>query len=325
MTTPATELLIGDSPPMRQARALIERFGSTNLNVLLEGPTGSGKELAAQALHAASGRKGSMVAFNVCAIPDAMFEDALFGHVRGAFSGATADHRGYLREAHGGTVFLDEVSALAPQCQAKLLRAVETRQFRPVGASADQRSDFRLVSATNVQLGTLVTAGTFREDLAHRLATAVIRLPALRERMQDLPALVAGILAQVDPSGSLSLSAGALRPLLAHGWPGNVRELRSVLERAAALASDRVIEQVDMQRALRHGSAVLELGPLRHEFSRRRVLIVLEGTAWNIEDAARELGVHRATLYRRIRRLGLTPDTDTAVGMKPPRGAESTA
>ncbi len=217
------------------------------------------------------------------------------------------------------------MSTLAPQSQVKLLRAIETREFRPVGARADKSSDFRLVSATNIDLRTVISNGTFREDLAHRLATAVIRLPALRERMQDMPALVAGILGQLDPSGALTFTTAALRPLLLHRWPGNVRELRSVLERAAALTVSRVIDREDTERALHNGSAHGEPAAMRSEFTQRRILEVLDETGWNIVAAARVLGVHRATLYRRMRRLGMVDTVKVLNSPEAPRSAESTA
>jgi DNA-binding NtrC family response regulator len=183
------DLLVGESAVMVRLRDLVLRLAPARLPVLVQGPTGAGKELVAQALHRASGRKGRCVAFNACAIPDAMFEDALFGHVRGAFSGASHDHTGYLGEANGGTVFMDEIGSLGIDAQAKLLRAVETRVFRPVGARRDQESDFRLVTATNVRLGDLVGTGRFRPDLAHRISAAVITVPALAEHPEDIPAL----------------------------------------------------------------------------------------------------------------------------------------
>ena len=170
--------LIGDSTAMHHLRAQITRVASSQIPVLIEGPTGSGKELVAQALHRESERKGPLVAVNVCAIADTMFEDAMFGHVRGAFSGAIGDHTGYLLEAHRGTVFLDEIGSLAIGAQIKLLRALETHEFRPVGARGDRTSDFRLIAATNVPLAKAVSEGAFRADLAFRLSGVVIRVPS---------------------------------------------------------------------------------------------------------------------------------------------------
>src|SRR3954470_19051267 len=181
--------IVGDSSAIQQLRALIATVAPTRLPVLVEGPTGSGKELVAAALHQASGRRGRLVAFNVCAIGDALFEDALFGHVRGAFTGAANDSAGFLREADAGTVFLDEISGLPWALQAKLLRAVETGEFRPVGAARDARSDFRVVAATNEHLDDLVECGRFRADLKHRIGGVVISVPTLAERVDDIPDL----------------------------------------------------------------------------------------------------------------------------------------
>lgn len=297
------DVLIGDSPLIREARALIAKIAPTRLNVLIEGPTGSGKELAAEALHQASGRQGGFVACNVCAIPDAMFEDTLFGHARGAFSGAIAEHRGYMAEADGGTLFLDELSGLARHNQVKLLRALETRRFRPVGARADAMSDFRLIAATNMPLASLTESGELRLDLAHRVATAIVNLPALRDRLADIPMLAAHFLARLDASCPMLLSSDAVCALQAHDWPGNVRELRNVVERAAALASGRALEQEDISRAL-WVTGRESLGPdSRAKFLQRRLLEVLHENDWDITATSRALGVHRTTLWRRLRQI----------------------
>src|SRR5678816_48003 len=171
--------LIGDSFPMQRLRALIARVAPTNVPVLIEGATGTGKELVAAMLHRLSGRGGAFVPFNVCALPDSMFEDALFGHVKGAYTGAAGDTLGYLREANGGTAFFDEISGLALGLQPKLLRAIETRTIRAVGSSRDVTSDFRVVAATNECLDELVDAGRFRADLNHRLSGLVLTVPTL--------------------------------------------------------------------------------------------------------------------------------------------------
>jgi DNA-binding NtrC family response regulator len=303
----AVDLLVGESPGIREARRLIQEIGPTNLNVLLEGPTGSGKELAAQALHAVSRRSGRLVSLNVCAIPDTMFEDAFFGHVRGAFSGALATHRGYLAEADRGTLFLDEIGALASHHQVKLLRAIETRAFRAVGAGAETTSEFRVVSAVNVDLSGLIASGMFRSDLAHRLAGVIVRLPSLRERLEDLPALVSHLLRRNARDRDYALTPGAMAALRAHPWAGNVRELRNVLERAVAFAHRASIEAPEVQRALAFGEAREIHCPRGQDFEHRRLLEVIRGVDGNMSEAARELGMHRATLYRRLRRLGARP------------------
>src|SRR5512146_522674 len=182
--------LIGDSKPMQRLRALIARVAPTKVPVLIEGETGTGKELVAASLHKQSRRDGAFVAFNVCALSDSMFEDALFGHAKGAFTGAVGESLGFLREANGGTAFLDEISGLPLAQQAKLLRALETGVVRPIGSARDAITDFRLIAATNERVDDLVDQGRFRPDLAHRLRGLVLTLPTLAERVDDIPALV---------------------------------------------------------------------------------------------------------------------------------------
>ena len=302
--------LIGTSRVMVELRATIQKVAPLPLPVLVVGPRGAGKELVAQALHAASGRSGRFVAFNACAIADSMFEDALFGHVRGAFTGAVHDAPGYLTEAHHGTAFFDEITGVAVPNQRKLLRVFETRTFRPVGARADRESDFRLISATNDDVEAMVTDGRFRSDLADRIGVVLIRVPSLRERMSDIPALAEHFLRQMDPSGAVTLSSAALRPLDTYAWPGNVRQLRHILHRAVLSAASTYVERVDVEAALGSSLApVIETGVSRDDFERRRLVAVMDSVEWSIERAAIALGVHESTVYRRLRRHRLTGQT----------------
>ncbi|MFL5605603.1 MAG: sigma 54-interacting transcriptional regulator [Gemmatimonadaceae bacterium] len=298
----ACRMLIGDSIPMRQLRAVIARVAASALPVLIEGETGAGKELVARALHQASGRGGALVSFNVCAIADTMFEDALFGHVRGAYTGAVQSAPGYLAEANGGTLFLDEISGLPSGSQAKLLRAIETKEFRPVGANADRRSDFRVVAASNESLASLVEAGRFRRDLSHRLGGIRLAVPALRERAEDIPALVHRFSAQCTVLGTepVTFSESALRRLQAYNWPGNVRELRYVVEAASTLAIRPMLGAEDVTPFLVAATGAPERRAAYHD---QQLLTHLEQSAWDINEAARRLGVHRATVYRRLKRL----------------------
>lgn len=275
----------------------------TTLPVLIQGPTGAGKEVVATALHAMGGRTGSLVAFNVCAIGDAVFEDALFGHVRGAFTGAVSDSTGLLREADRGTVFLDEVSGLPLASQAKLLRAIDTRRFRPVGARCDVTSDFRVVAATNERLSDLVASGRFREDLAHRLGAVVIDVPSLTEHASDVAELAVHFLRTIR--SDLRLEADALVLLESYSWPGNVRELKQVLEYAAIWSGASIPRHaVATALATRFGSAA----PTSERSCERESLRdALERNNWDTRAAARDLGVHRATIYRLMRRFALTP------------------
>lgn len=297
-------LLIGDSLVMQQLRAKILCAGPTDLPVLIGGPTGSGKELVAQAVHAASGRPGKFTAFNVCAINDSMFEDALFGHVRGAFTGATADSPGYLLEADRGTLFLDEIGGLAVPPQMKLLRAIETRTVRAVGARADRRSDFRVVSATNEPVAGLLTSGRLREDLFERLAGVLIQVPPLSERLEDIPALADHFLSpRADQGRCYRLTSGALRALMEYEWPRNVRQLKGAIERAVAFASGETIGRDEILLARDQVGGNGHARP--DDFERRRLINVLIECQTNTALAGRRLGVHRGTIYRRMDQLGI--------------------
>jgi DNA-binding NtrC family response regulator len=296
-------LLIGESPAMHDLRSAIRRVGPSSAPTLIIGPRGSGKELVAQALHAASRRPGPFVAFNACAIADTMFEDALFGHVRGAFTGATADTLGYLAEAHCGTAFFDEVSGIPPANQRKLLRALETRTFRPVGSRADRQSDFRLLSATNDDLDALVRDGRLRADLIDRLSVVLLRVPPLRDRIEDIPSLTGHFVGQIDPRGQRRFSDAALASLAEHDWPGNVRELKHVIERAL-LSTEASVITPQMVRVAVAGREHHD-GRNRDAFERRRLATLMESVEWDVEAAARELGVHLTTVYRRLWKLGL--------------------
>jgi DNA-binding NtrC family response regulator len=303
---PIAALIIGETPAVRRLRALVARLAPTALPVLVHGPTGAGKELVARALHLASGRTGRHVAFNVCAVAESMFEDALFGHVKGAFTGAAGDSPGFLAEANGGTVFLDEIGELPMAPQAKLLRALETHEFRPVGARHDRRSDFRVVAATNRPLTALAAEGQFRLDLLHRLSGFVLELPALAARLDDLPLLARHLLHALPGRAGAELSAGAVALLQQQAWPGNVRELRHVVERAAILSATNAVGREAVAEALELAAAH---APIAHDapagFAQRRLLEVLEHCGWDTVLAAEQLSVHRATVYRRMKRLGI--------------------
>jgi len=304
-TVSIAQHLIGESAPMRHLRSLISRVAGSTIPVLVEGETGAGKELVARALHQSSGRRGDLIAFNVCAIADTMFEDALFGHVRGAYTGAVQNSAGYLAEANGGTLFLDEIGGLPLASQAKLLRAIETKEFRPVGARADQRSDFRLIAASNEDMTRLVERGQFRRDLAHRLGAMRVAVPPLRERLEDVPILAAHFAAHAKSGHATDTVLGidVIRALQAHSWPGNVRELRHVVEASIALSSGMVREE-DVSALIQRDVS----GPtqMRLAHQGRDLLDQLDRCAWDVNEVASELGVHRTTVYRRLRRLGIS-------------------
>jgi DNA-binding NtrC family response regulator len=307
-------ILIGDSRPMRRLRELIATIAPTRLAVLIEGETGSGKERVASLVHHRSQRRGCFVPFNVCALGESMFEDSLFGHVKGAFTGALSDARGFLREADGGSAFFDEISGLPTGLQAKLLRAIETGVFRPIGAAHDARSDFRVIAATNEQLDGLVDAGRFRADLRHRLSGVVIAVPSLADRVDDIPELVhhfaaraLGAAATVEPS--------AIELLMSHDWPGNVRELKQVVDVAAAFAR-RSIDAGAVEQALAHRHSRVPSTRTDERVERRELMGALQRMSWDVGRTAAHLGVHRATMYRRMKRHGIeAPRSRGGVGV----------
>jgi DNA-binding NtrC family response regulator len=313
-------LILGESAVIRRVRRLIEQIAATRLPVLIQGPTGSGKELVAEALHLASGRTGPLVAFNVCAIGDGLFESTLFGHARGAFTGANNDLRGYLAEADRGTLFLDEIGGLSPALQPKLLRALETRQFRPVGAKRDVQSDFRVVSATNVALENIVADGRMRADLAQRVSAVIIDVPSLDERVDDIRLLAAHFArcAPDAPHGPAELNPAAVRLLEAREWPGNVRELRQVVETAVAVAESTCVGVSDVIAVMPSRFGISEISG-RLARVRQRLIGAMRQANGHVPGAAALLGRNRATVYRQLERFSLQhliaspgelPDTD---------------
>jgi two-component system nitrogen regulation response regulator NtrX len=307
---------------MQQVRALITRVGPTEARVLITGESGTGKELVAAAIHAASRRQGrAFITVNCAAIPRDLVESEMFGHERGAFTGATERRLGRFELAHGGTLFLDEVGDLSQEAQAKLLRTLETGELQRIGAESVMRIDARVVAATNRQLGDAVHNGGFREDLFFRLNVFPIELPPLRERLEDLPALVAHLAERVRPGHAAVFTDAAMEALTAYSWPGNVRELANLVERLSIL-SGPVVDGPAVRQVLR-GSAVnsastaapaMLLGrPLNEsldEFERSIIGAALAQAEGNMAEAARILQTDRANLYRRMRRLGLEKSVD---------------
>ena len=297
------ELLIGEAPALRRVKEMIRRIAPSGVPVMIEGESGTGKELVAQALHVASGRAGPFVAFNVCAIAESMFEDVLFGHLKGAFTGAHGIVRGYLAEADRGTLFLDEIAGLPTQHQMKLLRAVETREFRSLGASRDERSDFRLVSASNESIARLVCTNSLRLDLAHRLNGVLLQLPALRERKADIPRLTAYFVSAVQRADGRHASAApsGMRTLMAHSWPGNVRELRRIVEAAAILSYNGVVDATLVEQLISGGRSKPARSTRASLRAKAQLVGALEAAGGQVAVAASLLGVSRATFYRHAR------------------------
>ncbi|MFC8749030.1 sigma-54-dependent transcriptional regulator [Pseudomonas oryzihabitans] len=317
-TPPATvegHTLVGGSDALRQVQKTIGRLVDSEATVLVTGETGTGKELVARAIHEHGKRRGApFVAVNCAAIPPDLLESELFGHVRGAFSGATANRLGAFREAQGGTLFLDEIGDMPLPMQAKILRALQEREVTPVGG-APVRLDVRLVAATHRDLAQRVASGDFREDLFYRLHVVPIHLPALRERRADILPLAEHFLA---PSGRV-LADDAAALLLRHPWPGNVRELRNAIQRAATLAQGERIVAADLaflQGETPDGVAIDASWPeetLAEATARLERLLIeraLQRSGGNRAEAARRLGIHRQLLYTKLSRLGLGVGTD---------------
>lgn len=312
--------LLGDSLAMHRVRGLIRKVARTSLPVLIQGPTGAGKELVAVAIHRLSQRVGRLVAFNVCAVADTMFDDALFGHVRGAFSGAVHGTDGYLSEADRGTLFLDELSGLPLMAQAKLLRAIETRTFRPVGAERDRSSEFRVVAASNENLDAAADDGRFRADLLHRLSGITIEVPPLAERLEDVPLLARRAATEhaMQCGMEAQLTDAAVDELMGHDWPGNVRELRLTVSRAITLAPTTVVGREDVRGAIRRMTPARGT-PGVLDADDRRLLAALQETGADVTAAAARLGMHRATVYRRLRKLqsiGVVPSAGQGVPLR---------
>jgi len=313
--------LIGASPAMHQIYQLIDQVSATDATVLITGESGTGKEVVARAIHERSRRKdGPFVALNCAAVPEQLLESELFGHSKGAFTDAKQNRQGLFQQATGGTLFLDEVGEMALTTQPKLLRALQERRVRPVGAEAEIATDVRLVTATNRDLEGMVEDKRFREDLYYRINVIHIPLPPLRTRGGDVLLLAQHMLrhyATVLDKKIGGLSAAAAERMLAYEWPGNVRELGNCIERAVALAHFEEIQVEDLPDKIRaqqtrrstamSGSNLPELLSLE-EVERRHVLRVLEACHGNRTDAAKILDLDRKTLYRKLLRWGLSDE-----------------
>ena len=246
------DLLVGQSAPMREVKRLIELAAPSTTTVLVQGETGTGKELVAQAVHNLSGRKGKLVSVNCSAIPAELLESELFGHEKGAFTGADKTRAGRFEMASGGTLFLDEIGDMPLALQAKLLRALENRTIQRVGGGIDVDVDFRLVCATHQNIEADIEAGKFRADLFYRINVFPITMPALASRAVDIPALLAAMMKSGKPNhaGQPIFTEGAHAEMMRYPWPGNVRELRNLLERACLLFPGRQVEQADVRNNL---------------------------------------------------------------------------
>lgn len=310
--------IIGKSQAMQDVFSLIRRVAQTKSTVIIYGKSGTGKELVAKALHYNSPRRDKpFVAFNCAAIPETLLETELFGHVRGAFTDAHHAKNGLFVEADGGTLFLDEIGDMAISIQGKLLRAIQEREIRPVGATGDIKVDVRLIAATHHDLQRLLAEGKIREDLYFRLNVVPIKLPELKERKQDIPLLVKHFLkkhAAENNRETPSVSKEIMHILMEYAWPGNVRELENVLERAVVLAEGTTIQPENLPENLRAApyraggntdTAEISTPSSLEEIEKRHIQDILYATRGNQSEAARILGIDRRTLYRKIKTYGL--------------------
>jgi two-component system nitrogen regulation response regulator NtrX len=310
--------MIAQSPAMVQVYREIATVAPSTATVLILGPSGAGKELAARAVHVHGPRKsGPFIAVNCAAIPENLLESELFGHEKGAFTGAIARKIGRFERAGGGTLFLDEIADMSLVLQSKILRAVQEREIERVGGTESIPVDVRLIAATNRDLTQEIAAGRFREDLYYRLAVVTIRLPPLVERGDDLLLLAAHFLREFGRlyhKDVRAISARALRLLQEHRWLGNVRELRNVMERLVVLVPREVVSHRDAMSALQMAgvSTTEDGGPLplrqaRSRFERQYILERLSANRGNLGQTARELGIERTNLYRKMKQLGIQP------------------
>ena len=308
--------IVGKSPAMARLFQLLEMVAATASTILITGETGTGKEIVARAIHYNGPRKmHRFVALNCSAIPESLLEAELFGHVRGAFTGAVADRQGRLEQAHRGTLFLDEVGTMSAALQAKLLRALQEREFERVGSSHTTKVDVRVIAATNSDLARMVADGQFREDLFYRLNVIPVKLPPLRERREDIPLLVQHFLEKLERD-STTVSQEAMRRLMAYAWPGNVRQLENILERALAFSGNRgQIDAGDLPPELSAADAPsleasldlpeegVDLYRVLASLERDLIRRSLERTGGNKGQAARLLRINRTTLVEKLRRL----------------------
>jgi DNA-binding NtrC family response regulator len=308
--------LVSRSAPMRRLAEVLERIAPSSASVLITGESGSGKDFVAQTLHDLSDRaRAPFVAVSCPAIPEALLESELFGHVRGAFTGALTDHAGLFEHAAGGTLFLDEITEMSPGLQAKLLRVLETRRYRRVGGGEERLSNLRILAATNRDAEAAVREGRLREDLYYRLNVFHLHVPPLRDRREDMAPLAANFVAAYSERNQRvveGLSHEAFAALERYDWPGNVRELRNAIERAVVLARGPVIEIGDLPQRIARPPVVLSsssrgrsnaVEPL-DDLERRAILGALQSFAQNKTHAARALGISLKTLHNKLKRYG---------------------
>jgi DNA-binding NtrC family response regulator len=312
------EGLIGQDYQMRKVFDLIESVAQSSVTVLIQGASGTGKSVIAGVIHQRSDRRDKpFVEVSCGAIPETLLESELFGHTRGAFTGAVSNKAGKFKAAHGGTVFLDEISAASPALQVKLLRVLQSHQFEPVGSNKTETADVRVIVATNVDLEAEMQAGRFREDLFYRVNVVTIDLPTLGERVVDIPLLADYFFKRISVEAKreiLGFDDDTVQLLQRYPWPGNVRELENAIERAVVLCKGRYITADDLPPKVVEAAVTCELPvlyepkPLKEALAgpeRRIIEAALRANGWNRQLTAEQLGVNRTTLYKKMKRYGL--------------------
>jgi two-component system nitrogen regulation response regulator NtrX len=316
--------MVGASPALQAVRELIAKVGPTAARVLITGENGTGKELVARHLHEASPRRDeAFIEVNCAAIPSELIESELFGHMKGSFTGAFADRAGKFEQADGGTLFLDEVGDMSLSAQAKLLRVLQEGEVTRIGGAKSIQVDVRVLAATNKDLESEIVEGRFREDLLYRLNVVPIEVPPLRERLDDIPALVAHFAEQLASGAGVpgkQFADDAVERLQERAWPGNIRELRNAVERALILSPGRVVTGTDIERLLPPSdgaliSAVTEAGPrqsfetFKQEAEKSFLTQKLKEHDWNVSETARSLKMPRSNLYKKIERYGISRES----------------
>jgi DNA-binding NtrC family response regulator len=313
--------IVGKSSAIQNIFEMIERIGPASTNVLITGESGTGKEVVARALHSQSPRaQKPFVAINCTAIPEALMESELFGHVKGSFTGATSDKKGLFEEANGGTIFLDEIGDMDMALQAKLLRVLQERQIKPVGSNQTKAIDVRVIAATHKDLKKAIANQVFREDLYYRLSVIPIVIPPLRHRPEDIPLLAHHFLRKysaLNNGKATAFTQDALRKLMSLNWPGNVRELENMVERLVVLSRTPQIDSPDIPDTDQSSSEqffgnATQDSPTLEDLEKRYIQLILEKTGGRKEKAAQILGINRRTLYRKQKDYGFAigPDED---------------
>ncbi|EPM51127.1 sigma-54 interaction domain-containing protein [Pseudomonas syringae] len=299
--------LVGRSAAFKDVLSALQRAAPAQIPVLLQGESGTGKELFARALHASSSRSaGPLVVVDCTGLTENLLESELFGYEKGAFTGALQRKTGLAEAAHGGTLFLDEIGEVPLAMQVKLLRLIESGSFRPVGSLRTVHSDFRLVAATHKPIKDMVAEGSFRQDLFYRISAFPIRLPALRERSEDLPLLIDSLLQRTSQGAAPRIDADAMKLLSHYHYPGNIRELRNILERARLFTDDGIIRAQDLPAEVRGYKEESGLAYRKTDDSLEKLAHALRVFNGSRSELARELGLSERTLYRRLRALGVS-------------------